>query len=205
MKSKLKYIATFALIALIVFFSWLLTHQDNKSDETSVNDKITHIRSFHLSSDSTKLKTIASGTVFVKGNEGLIKDVQIIARIEIDPADWGGVAFYIPDNWHISSILNSYPENKVQFKPTDNVSTWTTEKKDSKWNTMIEIGRNRSYKSTGGGTGTVVINIQPDNKAISKTDVFTIGVEVGSKEEDGGIKIMGTDSVEVPVSMSRDE
>jgi hypothetical protein len=70
---------------------------------------------------------------------------------------------------------------------------------------MIEIGRNRSYKSTGGGTGTVVINIQPDNKAISKTDVFTIGVEVGSKEEDGGIKIMGTDSVEVPVSMSRDE
>lgn len=91
MKSKLKYIAAFALIGLIVFFSWLLTHQDNKSAETSVNDKITHIRSFHLSSDSTKLKTVASGTVFVKGNEGLIKDVQIIARIGINPADWGGV------------------------------------------------------------------------------------------------------------------
>ncbi|MFD2328994.1 hypothetical protein ACFSR7_07005 [Cohnella sp. GCM10020058] len=205
MKSRLKFISAIVLIVVIVFFLWLLTHQDNKSDETSVNHKVSHMRSFHLSSDSTQLKTIASGTVFVKGNEGLIKDVQIIARIEIDPADWGGVAFYIPDKWHVSSILNSYPENKVQSKPADNVSTWATQKKDSKWNTMIEIGRNRNYKATGGGTGTVVINIQPDNKAASKTDVFTIGVEVGSKEEDGGIKIMGTDSLEVPISMSRDE
>ncbi|MDQ0116627.1 hypothetical protein J2T15_006109 [Paenibacillus harenae] len=39
--------------------------------------------------------------------------IQIVASIEIDPNDWGGVAFYIPDK----NIISRYPEIKAQSKP----------------------------------------------------------------------------------------
>ncbi|NIK75520.1 hypothetical protein FHS15_000620 [Paenibacillus castaneae] len=102
------------------------------------------------------MKTAAKGTIFVKGNEGKVEQVQIIASIEIDPNDWGGVAFYIPPKWHISNIMISYPENKTQSKPADYVATWTTADTENEWKAWIEVGRDRSYRPTGGGTGTVV-------------------------------------------------
>lgn len=61
---------------------------------------------------------------------------------------------------------------------------------------MIEIGRDRSYRPTGGGTGTVVIDLVPDRNAKHKPESFKIGVEVGSNEK-GAVKVMGTDSIEV--------
>ncbi|WP_199615277.1 hypothetical protein [Paenibacillus alkalitolerans] len=69
---------------------------------------------------------------------------------------------------------------------------------------MIEVGRDRSYRPTGGGTGTVVIDLVPDKDTKHQPETLKVGVEVGSSEKDG-VKIMGTDSIEVPVSLTDDE
>ncbi|URN93764.1 MAG: DUF648 domain-containing protein [Candidatus Pristimantibacillus lignocellulolyticus] len=65
---------------------------------------------------------------------------------------------------------------------------------------MIEIGRDRSYKPTGGGKGTIVIDIVPEEN-ITPTGKINLGVEVGSAEK-GTVKIMGTDFIEIPIILS---
>ncbi|OBZ17644.1 hypothetical protein A7975_07275 [Bacillus sp. FJAT-26390] len=70
------------------------------------------MKSFRVNSESTDLNTTAKGTAFVKGNKAGVEQIQIVASIEVDPIDWGGVSFYIPDTWFISNIVSSYPENK---------------------------------------------------------------------------------------------
>jgi len=78
----------------------------------------------------------------------------------------GGVAFHIPPNWHISNIISSYPETEPQSMQEDFVSTWTTAyKENQQWGSFIEVGRGRSYIPTGGGTGTVVIDLVPGDVA----------------------------------------
>lgn len=51
---------------------------------------------------------------------------------------------------------------------------------------MIEIGRDRrGYTPTGGGKGTVVIELDVNKETISTSEVFSIIVGVGCEEKDG--------------------
>ena len=85
---------------------------------------------------------MTEGTIFVEGEKGQINHIKIVAHVDIDPTDWGGVAFYIPNQWSVSSITSSYPEHQSKLKPAEYVSTWKNSSDDSSWRTMIEIGRN---------------------------------------------------------------
>lgn len=115
MNMKARYILLAVLIITVTTILLLLTSKQEKPfHDTTINEKIVQTRSFSVSSDSTDLNTSAKGTVFIKGDEGIPGHVQIVASIEIDPNDWGGVAFYIPDKWYISNIISSYPENETQ-------------------------------------------------------------------------------------------
>ncbi|WP_028612856.1 hypothetical protein [Paenibacillus harenae] len=202
MNIKARYILLAILVAIATIIIFQLASKQVKSfHETAANEKIVQTKSFSINSVSTAWKTSAKGTVFVKGNEGRAEHIQIVAMIEIDPNDWGGVAFYIPDKWYISNIVSSYPENKIQSKPADYVATWTTPDTGADWKAWIEVGRDRSYRPTGGGTGTVVIDLVPDKNAKYQPETFEFGVEVGSNIK-GGKKIMGTDSIRIPISIN---
>lgn len=199
MKLKWSYIVSFGmLLAIVTTVIMVWQSKQAKFNDAVANEKVIQVQSFHVSSDSTNLKTSVEGTLFVSGGEERAEHVQVVARIEVDAKDWGGVAFYIPNNWYISNITSSYPENRTGSNPTDYVSTWTTSGEESPWRAMVEVGRNRSYEPTGGGTGIIVIDLIPDKKATTQS---TLGIEVGSNEEDGK-KIMGTDSIEVPISIN---
>ena len=63
---------------------------------------------------------------------------------------------------------------------------------------MIEVGRNREYKATKGGIGTIIIDLTPPTHVSTVNEVL-INVEVGSSDEDG-VKVMGTDFIEIPIS-----
>ncbi|TVX99685.1 hypothetical protein [Cohnella terricola] len=202
MKKKTGLIISFALVAVIVAVA-VLWHSKQNPNAATVNEKIVQVESFHVSADTAHLQTLAEGTVFVYGNEATAERIQIVARIEVDPADWGGVAFYVPLGWRVSDIVSDYPEN-TEAKPADYVSTWTTASADSRWRAMIEVARDRSYTPIGGGKGTIVIDLVPDKKTVSRSTPLHIGVEVGSEEKDGA-KSMGTDSIEVPVFKSRSD
>ncbi|WP_433708383.1 hypothetical protein [Paenibacillus illinoisensis] len=199
MKRRTTFILALLLSILVITLLWQL-NQNTSSIEPTVNGNIVQVRSFHLRSDSTHLKTSTKGSVFVKGEHGQFEQIQIVAEIEIDPLDWGGVAFYIPDHWQVSSITSSYQGNQLTLIPEDYISIWKTSGKDASWRTMVEVGRDRSYVPTGGGTGTVMINLIPEQISMSTSESIAIGIEVGSKEENGK-RMMGTDSIEVPLSL----
>ncbi len=203
MKKTIKYILLMINIVLLLV-GCNNSGINNEAVDTMVNESIVQTSGFSISSDSTEMNTSAKGTVFVKGVDGIVQHIQIIAWIEIDPNDWGGISFYVPDNWHISSIISSYPENEPQKKPEDYISIFTTADSKYKLNKMIEIGKNRDYVPTGGGIGTVAIDlILKDGK--DKSETFNIVIGVGSDEKDG-VKIENPDSIsiEIPLSSSTD-
>jgi hypothetical protein len=175
------------IIILIITICSGCNQDFDKLDEVTTNEKIIQSKEFHVNSDSTELETSVRGTVFLSGEEGIPEHVQIVALIEIDPDDWGGVGINISDKWHISSITSSYPEDKKEKMPENYVSVWTTSVVTKHgWNKIIEIGRDTSrFTPTGGGKGVVVIELDSNRETSTSSDVFSMAVEVGSKEKNG--------------------
>ncbi|MBE7680770.1 MULTISPECIES: hypothetical protein [Paenibacillus] len=198
MKKRSKYLILLFMFIVIVSILFFLNFNKKEANEPVVNGNIIQVKNFDLDAKSTNLKTMTEGSIFVEGEKEHIDHIKIVAHVEIDPVDWGGVAFYIPDQWSVSSITSSYPEHQPKLKPAEYVSTWMNSSDDSSWRTMIEIGRERNFTANGGGTGTIVIDLSPDQKGMSPSESLKIGIEVGSEEKNGK-RVMGTDSVEVPV------
>lgn len=181
---------TLLIAVLFVFLVQANKTESNEKEATAINENVVSTHNFNVSAASTSLKSSASGTVYVKGD----RSIQIVASIEIDANDWGGIAFYIPKGWHIRNIFTSYPEQEEKTVP---VALWDST--NEAWNTMIEVGRNRNYKATKGGSGTVVIDLTPeDDTTAIKHPSFTI--EIGSSDV-AGVKTMGTDFIEIPISL----
>ncbi len=189
---------TILIITVITILLFSCSQNDNTTDKTRINENLIQVKKFSVNSDSTELNTLAKGEIFVKGAKGVPEHIQIVARIEIDPEDWGGIAFYIPKKWNISDIVSSYPENGDQIKPADYITIWSTASDRYKWDKWIEIGRSSNYKPRGGGTGTVVIDLVADKNAVQKSEKYNIMVAVGSDEKDGS-KILGADSTSIEI------
>lgn len=200
-------IGTILFAALLVLIAAIVVSDVIKEDNTSgiitVNKDVAQTIGFSVHSESTDLNTSARGTIFIGGTGGIPENMRIVSRIVVDPDDWGGVAFYIPVGWHISGITSSYPENDTLEISADYVTTWTTADPEYEWSAMVEVGRDRGYAPTEGGTGTIVIDMVPDRSAIHSSGTFNITVEVGSDERDG-VKICGTDWIKIPVSFTDD-
>ncbi|WP_139192876.1 hypothetical protein [Anaerobacillus arseniciselenatis] len=165
----------------------------------SQNKNIVEIKDFHVKSDSTELETSARGTVFLSGEKGEVPELaQIVVFVEVDPDDWGGVVIHLSDQWNITSITSSFPNDN-----NNSPSVWTTaDTPDHGWNKFIEIGRDRTrYSPTGGGKGTVIIELEINKDTLSTSDVLRMGVAVGSKEKDG-VRIANPDSKDIGIPIS---
>lgn len=186
------------IITVIATLLFGCRQNNNSFEKPLVNENIIGIKDFSVNSDSTELNTSAKGTVFIQGVEGIPEHIKIVALIEIDPDDWGGVYIYIPRKWNIESITNSYPENEAQANSYKYVSTCFTAAEKYEWNKWIEIGRSSSYEPTGGGTGTVVIDLVADKDAVQQSETFNIMIAVGSDEKNGR-HILGPDSTSIEI------
>jgi hypothetical protein len=198
-----KYIVILVLFCFLIPLSACKNSSINEMNDIGVNKNIISQRGFNVSSDSTVLNTSAKGTVFIKELEGKPEEVQIVAFIEIDPNDWGGVSFYITSDWSISNITSSYPENESQMIAMDYIDTWASSAPETEWSQRIEIGRDRNYVQTIGGKGTIVIDLFLDEELESRPEVFNIMVAVGSNEKEG-VKIVETDSTRISIPLTDD-
>ncbi|MBB3113676.1 hypothetical protein FHS18_005789 [Paenibacillus phyllosphaerae] len=174
-----------------------LSPKQDQSTRPVMNGNNVRSAGFAVHAASTDLITSAQGTIFVRGDEEVPSHVRIVAMIEIDSRDWGGVAFSIPREWEIATIDSSYPENKPEADPADYVATRSTASEDYERDKWIEVGRER-YHSSGGGVGTIIIDLVPDPDADLAQALGEIAVEVGSAEKDG-VKFLGTDYIKVPI------
>lgn len=196
--------ALLAILIVIVISVPVFINGEKPSENIRINNGIIRSIDFDISSGSEGQNTSATGTVFISGEGETPEKISIVARIEIDPEDSGGVVFDIPPGWKVSAVTSSYPENYGQTKPGDYASIWTTTDPEPEWNTMVEIGRDHGNLPAGSGTGTVVIDLVPDENAIPDDAATGIMVEVGSDEKDG-IRIWGTDYVEIPLYLTGEE
>ncbi|MBP2132494.1 hypothetical protein J2128_000415 [Methanomicrobium sp. W14] len=200
MNKKTGYVLILIFIAVIaagIIVSAVISNE-NSSEILAVNHDVIRSAGFSVNSGSIGQNTSAAGTVFVCGPGETAENIRIAARVEVDPGDWGGVAFYVPAGWKVSGVLSSYPEGDDRSRPSDYAATWTTTDEKSEWSSWVEIGRIRGGLPAAGGNGTVVIDLVPDKASARNISEPAIMVGAGSEEKDG-IKIMETGLIKVPV------
>jgi len=171
------------IVLLLALFVLSSCKNEGNDQNTTINNNIVQIKEFEVSTQTLESNTTAKGTVYIQNDDNSV-DVTVVASVEIGKKDWGGVLFYIPEGWTVSNILSSYPERNDLDMASNNVAVWNTADVESEWKSFVEIGRDRTYTPTGGGIGTVVLNLTCDEKTV-KRDSLNLLVSVGSKEEDG--------------------
>ncbi|MGO4542058.1 hypothetical protein AB4Z33_25365 [Paenibacillus sp. 2TAB19] len=175
--------------------------QEKHSDNIAVNDGVVVTKEFSVKSDTANQNTSVKGTIIVWGNKGMAERIRIVTSFEIDPEDFGGMTVYIPKKWYISNILSSYPYNqKTSLEPYASESDMNL---GNEWRNMVEVGVTKLQKPAGGGTGTVIIDLVSDRKAILPSETFNILVTVGSDTNPkNGVKSIGVGSIKIPISVN---
>lgn len=190
-----------AAASFVAFF--LLTACTSRPDEGAsikVNQALSHIESFEVSTDLLDANTMASGDVFVQEDPDAADQILItlLATVIIGEEDWGGVSFHIPQGWQLTKALSSYPAGASPGKDLS-ADIWQTADETSPWKSRLEIGNEKDQKASG-GRGSVLIQLRPEEKA-SLSEGLSILVSVGSKIKDG-LFVLGTDSATIQVDAS---
>lgn len=188
-------------LALVLFLLTACGINNETGDSAiTVNQDIIQIKEFAISTELPDYNTVAKGNVYIQNVQGQMK-ATITAAVVIGEDDWGGVSFYIPKGWNISNVLSSYPDESNKGKADDNASVWNTKDSEAQWVSFVEIGRNpeRLPSPTGGGTGTVVIEVI-SNKDVSTPDKFSLLVSVGSEFRDGN-PVVGTEQTMIEIDI----
>ena len=186
-----------SLILLISLLLTACTKQERAAANTPVNENLLQVENFNISTNLAADNTSAMGDIYFQKTAERIT-VTILASINIGANDWGGVGFYIPKGWDISNILSSYPDGNI---PNDKIEAviWSTEDTDSPWDSYLEIGHEYNQQPTGGGKGTVLLELVNNVNNID-VDSFALMVTVGS-EMQNGIPIIGTNSLTIETEL----
>ncbi|MFC4306691.1 hypothetical protein [Cohnella boryungensis] len=201
LKPSVKYILT-ALTAVIVAATVLIVQrnffQGKLTDYTVVNDGLAVTKEFNVKSSTPHQNSSVKGSILVWADKGMAERMRIVASYEIDPKDFGGMIIYIPKKWYISNILSSHPENqKTSLTPRasqgDNII--------DEWRNRVEVGVDYLGKPSGGGSGTVVIDLVSDQKAILPSEIFNVMVTVGSDMREG-VRSIGVGFIKIPISVA---
>lgn len=173
----------YLLILILLAAVLMLFACSNSSINTfkNVNAELIDHQSFFITAQDISLDSFVRGTVFVYRdlNDQKNRQVRIISWVEVDPEDWGGVSFNIPDGWQITRISSDYPQGKSE--PERYVTVLET-KAETDYSTVITVGRSEnSNKIIGAGQGNILIELALDPSIISPPDNLEIKIGVGSK------------------------
>lgn len=140
---------------------------------------------FYVSSED--LGTTAKGTILVYEKGQDVLGIRIVSFIDIGSDDWGGIAFFLPAGCVLDSIMCTYPETGEQTRQDSSVTWWSSESDNGEYHLAVEIGRNRYYKPSGGGRGTVIVDASFAYGEKSNNEVISLkfSVECGASVENG--------------------
>ncbi|WP_143762585.1 MULTISPECIES: hypothetical protein [unclassified Cohnella] len=172
---------------------------DKLSDYVVVNENVAVTKEFSVKSTTANQNSAVKGMILVWGDKGMAERMRIVASYEIDPNDFGGLTIYVPKKWYISNILSSTPENQTtDLKPRASEGEMFL---GDEWRNMIEVGVDPLGKPSGGGTGTLVIDLASDRKAILPSETFNVLVTIGSDTQNG-VRSIGVGFIKIPISVS---
>jgi hypothetical protein len=147
----------------------------------SSNKDVINYRDFYLSAENVSLTTMTGGTIFVRGDTEKPEErmVQITAWMEIDPADWGGVSFSIPQGWKVENIASDYPQGNP--KPEEYITVIQTAANRT-FNKVIHVGTTKlGAPKELGGNGNLIIELAPESGKEELGENFQTIIAVGSK------------------------
>lgn len=108
------------LICTIFIVCYIERRNTETTEEVKINEGLSNITSFSVSSESSDVNSSINGTVFFYNADEGGCHAQIVANFEIDPNDWGGIEFYFPEGMLISNIDSSYPQEIPLHEKTHN-------------------------------------------------------------------------------------
>ncbi|WP_256761989.1 hypothetical protein [Cohnella sp. WQ 127256] len=171
---------------------------EKPSDYTVVNDGVVVTKEFNVKSTTAHQNSSVKGSIFVWGDKGMPERMRIVASYEIDPKDFAGLTIYIPKKWYISNIISSYPENEKPFL-SPNASNFNG---IEEWRYRVDVGLGYPGNPSGGGTGTILIDLVSDRKAILPSETSIVMVTIGSDTNPKtGVNSMGVGFIKIPISV----
>ncbi|WP_054027701.1 hypothetical protein [Bacillus sp. FJAT-28004] len=192
-----------AFAAVLVVVTVLIVQRyyfhEKLSDYTVVNDGVVVTKEFNVKSSTAHQNSSVKGTIFVWGDKGMAERMRIVASFEIDPKDFGGMTVYIPKKWYISNILSSHPKNqKTSLQP---YASEGDKSLGDEWRNEVIVGVDPLGTPSGGGTGTILIDLVSDRKAISPSETFNIMISIGSDTQKG-VRSIGVDWIKIPITVN---
>ena len=187
----MRYPVCFVILALML----AVTSCSHATTRIPQNEGIIGFEEFCVSSESTELETYTKGTMFVSRNEGKSNEyhVQIVAWVEVDPKDWGGINFTIPFGWEVVGITSSY-KGEYKVNPADNISVWS--RTYDHWYQSVVV------EDIGGGRGTLLIELDSTSSERNPwPGVLKVRVGVGSDEKDG-VRVQYPDWQEIEIPLN---
>lgn len=194
MKNKKRPILAVLLLSMLLLLS-SCNEQTGSLWHVNINEGLVEAKPFAVSTQDAMDNTAAKGNIYIQQIEDQWT-ATVIAAIAIGQGDWGGVAFYFPKGWKIESLISSYPDGTDSLRASQAVA-WDIGDGESKWGSVVEIGRDKDQIPTSGGTGSVVIHLVMEQEETG-TLSFPLLVSVGSELEND-IPHWGTESVTVEV------
>jgi hypothetical protein len=190
------------LVVVVAIFVWVLVHNKQQVYVNVINADVVTSKAFSLNAESVGLNTSITGTVFIKGekNNPNQEYAEIVATLNLDPNDQGGVDFHVyeGDNWSLKSVDSDYPqgysepENEIIVSSQSNSPAIVGGDKD------IQIGGQNV--SEMGGMGSIVIDLIPAKTSQGFPQYLKINVGLGFQENAVGISLYPiSETIQIPL------
>ena len=179
-----RFLRLSALILALLLLVGLTGCDGAERKKAFVNQYLQGVEYFDFGTEEEGEGVRCSGAVFAQKN---VKEndatVTITATIQRGESHGEGVTFYIAKGWFVNKVLTDFPGNGSfddSFKMTSIVKTADS---GSAWSYMVQIGCDRNMDIPDGASGTVVIQMVWDYKAVGPTEYIGLyGVGAGSSD-----------------------
>lgn len=140
-----------------------------------VNQYLQDVQYFSFGTQEEGEGVQCSGTVFVQKNEKENDSTATItATIRRGESHGEGVSFHIAKGWFVKSVLTDFPGTGDYDDSFEMTSIVKTADSGSAWSYMVQIGCDRNMDIPDGASGTVVIQMVWDYKAVGPTEFATL-------------------------------
>ncbi len=141
-----------------------------------VNQYLQDVQYFSFGTQEEGEGVQCSGTVFVQKNEKENDSTATItATIRRGESHGEGVSFHIAKGWFVKSVLTDFPGTGNYDDSFEMTSIVKTADSGSAWAYVVQIGCDKNMDIPDGATGTVVMQLIWDYKAVGPKTFTTLG------------------------------
>ena len=165
-----------------------------------VNQYLQDVRYFSFGTTEEGEGVRCSGTVFVQKNEKENDSKATVTMyIERGETHGEGISFHVAKGWIVKSVLTDFPGNGNFEDSFEMTSIVKTADSGSDWAFIVQIGCDKNQNIPDGATGTAVIQLEWDYKAVGPKNFMTLGAVGASYATDTSANGVTSVLVDIPL------